>query len=125
MSSFETSATVEEQGRVRVAGVPFPPGTEVEVKEAVRLNQQNVKAPPKPKMAQAELVVPDYLQAALKKHRAAGATFAGLSPSHRREYVQWITEARQETTRQKRLATAIEWLSEGKPRHGKYTDGRR
>lgn len=31
MSSFETTATVENQGEVRVAGVPFAPGTEVEV----------------------------------------------------------------------------------------------
>lgn len=31
MSSFETTATVKDEGEVRIASVPFPPGTEVEV----------------------------------------------------------------------------------------------
>jgi hypothetical protein len=31
METYETSATVEDRGQVRVAGVPFAPGTEVEV----------------------------------------------------------------------------------------------
>jgi uncharacterized protein YdeI (YjbR/CyaY-like superfamily) len=44
----------------------------------------------------------------------------GLSPSQQREYVDWITEAKQDSTRAKRLATAVEWLAEGKRRNWKY-----
>jgi len=43
-----------------------------------------------------------------------------LSPSHRREYLEWITEAKQDETRKRRMATAIEWLSEGKSLNWKY-----
>ncbi|HLT24351.1 MAG TPA: YdeI/OmpD-associated family protein, partial [Ignavibacteria bacterium] len=46
--------------------------------------------------------------------------FAAFSPSHKREYIEWVTEAKTEATREKRLATAIEWMSEGKSRHWKY-----
>jgi len=56
----------------------------------------------------------------LKKHAKARATFEGFAPSHRREYIEWITEAKRETTREKRLATTLEWLAEGKPRNWKY-----
>jgi uncharacterized protein YdeI (YjbR/CyaY-like superfamily) len=48
------------------------------------------------------------------------ATFEAFSPSHKREYVEWIVEAKQEATRHQRLNTAIEWLAEGKPRNWKY-----
>jgi bacteriocin resistance YdeI/OmpD-like protein len=43
-----------------------------------------------------------------------------FSPSHRREYIEWLTEAKTEATRAKRLATALEWMAEGKPRNWKY-----
>jgi len=72
---------------------------------------------PKPKAA---LPVPAVLAAALKKNKAAAAAFKNFSPSHRREYIEWITEARRDETRQKRLATTIAWLVEGKPRNWKY-----
>lgn len=67
-----------------------------------------------------EAKVPPDLAAALKKNKAAAATFEQFSPSHRREYVDWIVEAKREETRQKRLATALEWLAQGKSRHWKY-----
>ena len=60
------------------------------------------------------------LTAALAANDRARATFEGFSPSHRREYVEWITEARSEVTRAKRLEQAVEWMSEGKSRHWKY-----
>ena len=65
--------------------------------------------------------IPDYITAALMKNRKAQATFEGFSPSHRREYVEWITEAKSEDTRRRRLETAIEWMADGKSRHWKYT----
>ena len=67
-----------------------------------------------------ELVVPDDLAKALKRNKAAQATFDKFSPSNKREYVDWITEAKTEATRNKRLETAIEWMAEGKTRNWKY-----
>jgi uncharacterized protein YdeI (YjbR/CyaY-like superfamily) len=92
------------------------------IKEAARLNEEGVRLPPAKKKATKKkpLAVPDYFLAALRKNQKALATFESFSPSHKREYVEWITEAKQEATREKRLATAIEWLSEGKPRNWKY-----
>jgi uncharacterized protein YdeI (YjbR/CyaY-like superfamily) len=67
-----------------------------------------------------EAKVPAEPTAALKKNRAAATTFAGLSPSGRRDYVEWIAEAKRDETRVKRLATSVEWLAEGKARNWKY-----
>jgi len=64
--------------------------------------------------------VPDDLRAALKRDRKAMATFEGFPPGQRREYVEWITEAKRPETRAKRLATAVEWLAKGKRRNWKY-----
>jgi uncharacterized protein YdeI (YjbR/CyaY-like superfamily) len=77
-----------------------------------------VKKPKREKRPEAE--VPVDLRAALRKNKKALATFDGFSPSHRRGYVEWITEAKQAATRQKRVAEAVEWLAEGKARHSKY-----
>jgi len=89
------------------------------VREAARLNEIGERAPrkqPRPKKA---LATPPDLAAALKKNAKARATFEGFSPSHKREYVEWI-EAKTEETRKKRLGTAVEWMAEGKPRNWKY-----
>lgn len=89
--------------------------------EAVDLNEQGVKIPQKKKTPATKPVeVPDYFMAALRKNKKALATFEAFSPSHKREYVEWIVEAKQEATRAKRLATAVEWLAQGKSRHWKY-----
>lgn len=64
--------------------------------------------------------VPDDLAAALKRNGKAAATFQGFSPSHRREYVSWITEAKRPETRARRLEQAVAWMAEGKPRNWKY-----
>jgi uncharacterized protein YdeI (YjbR/CyaY-like superfamily) len=92
------------------------------VKKAVQLNDTGVKSPTrsKPKSEKKELAVPDYFTAALKKARKAQATFEGFPYSHKKEYVQWITEAKTEATRSRRLQTAVEWLAEGKSRNWKY-----
>ena len=78
------------------------------------------KAATKKKTPKPEIEVPPYLTAALKKNAKARATFESFSPSHRREYLEWITEAKTDATRQKRLATTLEWLAEGKARNWKY-----
>ncbi len=91
------------------------------VQQAVELNENGVKVQKaKPAVSKKELVIPDYLTAALKKNKAAKTTFENFPYSCKKEYVQWITEAKTEPTREKRLATTIEWLSEGKRRNWKY-----
>jgi uncharacterized protein YdeI (YjbR/CyaY-like superfamily) len=67
-----------------------------------------------------ELSVPDELAAALAEAPGAKATFDGFSPSQRRDYNEWIAEAKRPETRAARVTQAIEWLFEGKPRHWKY-----
>jgi uncharacterized protein YdeI (YjbR/CyaY-like superfamily) len=72
------------------------------------------------KKAKPEAEVPEALAAALKKNKVAGKAFAALSASCRREYCVWIGEAKRDETRDKRVATAVEWIAEGKARNWKY-----
>ncbi|HEY1992190.1 MAG TPA: YdeI/OmpD-associated family protein [Gammaproteobacteria bacterium] len=90
------------------------------IKKAVRLNREGVKVPARAKRKAAPLRVPAYLAAALRRDAKAAATFKALSTSQRNEYVEWIAGAKQEATRQKRLATALEWLAEGKSYNWRY-----
>ena len=90
------------------------------VKEAMALNDKGIKvAKPKP-AEKKELVIPNYFTAALKKNKKALETFEGFPYSKKKDYVEWLTEAKTEETRNKRMATALEWLAEGKARHWKY-----
>jgi uncharacterized protein YdeI (YjbR/CyaY-like superfamily) len=66
------------------------------------------------------LPMPDDFAKALTKTAAAKTHFAKFAPSKQREYVEWIVEAKQEATRARRIAQAVEWISEGKARHWKY-----
>lgn len=78
-------------------------------------------AQPKPKRApKPELPVPPALATALEASPAAQAAFEAFAPSHRREYVEWIAEAKREETQAKRIAQAVEWLAEGRKRNWKY-----
>jgi uncharacterized protein YdeI (YjbR/CyaY-like superfamily) len=90
------------------------------VRQAIALNEKGEKVARAPREKRDEADVPADLAAALKKSPKAKKAFDAFSPSHRREYVEWITEAKQEATRQKRLAQAIEWIGEGKSRNWKY-----
>ena len=91
------------------------------IKEAKKLNDDGVSLPPKTSAkGKKEIVVPKYFMKALKENKASLKTFHNFSPSHRKEYIGWITEAKTDETRSKRITTAIEWLAEGKPRNWKY-----
>ena len=91
------------------------------VKKAAALNEAGIKAPQRTQPKKREPIeVPDYFAAALKKNARARKTFEGFSPSHRREYLEWVTEAKRDETRNQRLATSIKWLAEGKARHWTY-----
>jgi uncharacterized protein YdeI (YjbR/CyaY-like superfamily) len=90
------------------------------IKTAMKLNETGVKVPRAKPAAPKKVAAPAYLKTALAKNRKAHTTFANFSQSHRKEYIQWLTEAKSEDTRKRRLATAIEWMSEGKHRMWKY-----
>jgi uncharacterized protein YdeI (YjbR/CyaY-like superfamily) len=91
------------------------------IKEAMKLNEEKTKAPPKPKAKPRPApAVPADLRTAMARSPRAKAHFTKFSPSQQREYVEWVTEAKQPATRARRLATTIEWLSEGKHRNWKY-----
>jgi len=89
------------------------------VRRAAELNRQGIKKPAdlKPKSARSELTIPEYFRAALRRNRKAATTFDGFSYTNKKEYLEWITEAKREETRSKRLETAIAWLAQGKPRN--------
>jgi hypothetical protein len=91
------------------------------IKEAKRFNDEGI-AKPKPKASKEkkELVVPPYFLTAVKKNKKALATFEAFSYSHRKEYVEWVSEAKTDETRARRLATTVDWLAEGKSRNWKY-----
>jgi uncharacterized protein YdeI (YjbR/CyaY-like superfamily) len=90
------------------------------LRQAVALNEAGVKPPRSKPKPRPRLVVPDYFQAALRNNKKARVTFEHFSPSCRREYVEWLAEAKREKTRAQRLQTAIEWLAAGKSRNWKY-----
>ena len=91
------------------------------IKEAMALNDKGIKLAAKPKTTdKKEMVVPDYFIKALSKNKKAKQTFESFAYSHKKEYLQWIAEAKTEETRNKRIAAAIEMMSEGKSRNWKY-----
>ncbi len=91
------------------------------LRKAMKLNEDGVKAPSTRKAApKPPPQAPDDLLAALQKNKAAKATFDGFPPGCKREYIEWIVEAKREETRAKRLAQAVEWMAEGKRRNWKY-----
>lgn len=111
-------------GAVKVTSLDDLPADKVllsYIKEAARLNDEDIKpARSKAPAGKKELSAPAYFKAALTRNQAALTTFENFSPSHKREYVEWVTEARQDATRERRLVQAIEWMAEGKPRNWKY-----
>jgi hypothetical protein len=92
-----------------------------QVKKAMALIDGGMK-PKRTASAKPPAVVPDDLAAAFaqRKHAASRKTFEGFPPGARRDYIDWINEAKTDATRQKRLSTTLEWLAEGKRRHWKY-----
>lgn len=108
----------------RLASVDDLPSDAVMVKLfkiAMALNDDGVKVVKKktPKAEQV-LTIPPYFTKALKANAKAKATFDAFPYSCRKEYVAWVTEAKAEATRDRRLAQAVEWMAEGKRRNWKY-----
>ena len=90
------------------------------VKKAMALNDRGVKEKEPIRRTPKTLPTPAELSAALKTNTKAQAAFDAFSPSHKHEYIEWITEAKSAETRARRLHMAVEWMAEGKPRNWKY-----
>lgn len=108
----------------RITRVEDLPGDELLISYIRRAREFNRRAPSgkakKSPSSRKNLEVPEDFREALREHPLAEDAFEKFSYSHRKEYVEWITEAKREETRQRRMDQAIEWLSEGKPRNWKY-----
>ena len=89
------------------------------IKKAMTLNEEGV-AVPKEKKSKPDLPVPPELAAALAKNKKARTVFDAFPPSHRREYCEWIGQAKGEDTRARRVEQAVEWIAEGRSRNWKY-----
>ena len=92
------------------------------IRKAMKLNEEGVTVP-KAKKSRPTLPVPPELTAALAKNRKAREVFESFSPSQRRDYSEWIGDAKREDTKAARVEQAVEWIAEGKPRHWKYQKG--
>ena len=112
----------------KIASLADVPGdAEIKAKladAAARIDAAGTALKPKAalRVAKPELPIPPQFTAALEANPAAKATLEGFAPSHRREYVEWISEAKRPETRDKRIAQAVEMLSQGKKRNWKYED---
>jgi uncharacterized protein YdeI (YjbR/CyaY-like superfamily) len=94
------------------------------VQEAMRLNEEGIQVPKdKTKAAKRPSETPPELLEALKENPAAQLTYDQFPPGQKRDYDEWIAEAKTDATRQKRLKEALQWLSEGKIRNWKYAKG--
>jgi uncharacterized protein YdeI (YjbR/CyaY-like superfamily) len=102
------------------ADLPPKATMRADLKKAMQLNEDGVKLERRKPSSKPEPEIPIDLAAALKKHKAAKAAFDAFPLGCRREYIEWIVEARREETRAKRLAQAIEWMAEGKRRNWRY-----
>lgn len=90
------------------------------IRRAMALNEAGTPLPKRPVKPKKELAMPDEFMAAIRRNKKALAAFEKFSPSHKREYVEWIADAKREETRDKRIAQAVSWMADGKPRNWKY-----
>ncbi len=95
-----------------------------QIKRAMQLNEEDVTVP-KPAKAAAKKTsaasrVPAVLAAALSRNRKALNSFDAFNPSQRKDYIEWIDEAKAEATRDRRVEQAMEWIADGKSRNWKY-----
>ncbi len=88
--------------------------------EGMRLIDKGVKATRPKQEVDDQIFVPMYLAKAIAENEKVRSVFDSFSPGKRKEYIQWITEAKTEETRLKRLGQALEWIAEGKSRNWKY-----
>ena len=115
----QTSAMGQFGRLTSVADLPDDETLHTLIRKAMALTDAGVK-PARAKHPKPPIAVPDDLRAALDAESKASATFDAFPPGARRDYLEWITEAKQAATRDKRIAQAVEWMAEGKKRNWKY-----
>lgn len=114
-------ATLARTGCLKVlADLPTKAAFAKAIGRAMQLNAEGKANPRKKAIARPAIPVHPEFQAALAANRRAKAVFDGFPPSHRREYLEWIAEAKKDDTRARRIEQAIGWLAEGKSRNWKY-----
>lgn len=123
LKEFETEAEKTNMfslGKItETQKLPSKPQLKKMITETMELTDMGVtlkKAAP----SKTETEVPEYFQNTLNENKKALEIFKKASPSFRKEYINWITEAKTESTRNKRMDQALEWISEGKGRNWKY-----
>ncbi len=90
------------------------------LQDAMRYSEEGKTIQRKTPIKNEKIITPKYLLEALNKNKIASNNYAAFSSSKKKEYIEWITEAKTDSTREKRLNTAIEWIAEGKSRNWKY-----
>lgn len=90
------------------------------IKEAMKLNDDGIKVPRTKPGNVSPVETPDYFLKEIKKNKKAFTIWEKFSNSHKKEYVEWIVDAKRDETREKRMQQAIEWIAEGKGRNWKY-----
>lgn len=100
--------------------MPSEPALVAMVKEAMALNESGVKVARKRTAPRPTPRTPSYMLSALEQNAKALAAWTAFPPSHKREYIEWITEAKTEETRTRRVDTAVAWIADGKGRNWKY-----
>jgi uncharacterized protein YdeI (YjbR/CyaY-like superfamily) len=90
------------------------------IKESMKLNESGVAGGPAQSAKKKPLVIPAFVKKALNSNKTAKEVFAGLSPSHQREYVEWVVGAKREETRDKRLGEMMKLLAQKKSLNWKY-----
>jgi len=122
-TSFERMGDKSGMGAIKLTSLNDLPPDELFralILEAIDLNEKGVKRVTLPGKKKSDFVVPQWFLDAIAVNQEAFATFDQFSPSHKREYVEWVVEAKREATRTSRVSQSIEWLAEGKPRNWKY-----
>jgi hypothetical protein len=90
------------------------------IRKAAKLNDEGIKVARTRPAKRSPLNIPSYFMAAIRKNKKAMKKFDEFSYSHKKEYIEWVTEAKTEETRNRRLATAVTWMAEGKVKEWKY-----
>lgn len=117
----EPRSAMGQFGRlVRIEDLPPDAELDALIRRAMALIDSGTPTSRPAKRPKPELPVPADLAQALADKPAAWATFESFPPSCRRDYLEWIGEAKRPETRARRLAQAVEWMAEGKRRYWKY-----
>ena len=119
---FEPQAGMGHFGRI-TSLKDLPPDKTIAsyIREAMKLNDAGVKLKSPSKSKQKKSIeMPEFFTNALQRNKTAKQYFEAFTPSKQKDYIEWLAGAKTEATREKRLETAMGWISEGKPRHWKY-----